>query len=809
MHPGVLVENRKKNKNHMKFNVKKLIAKYLICVLSLLSATSNSQKGFHLEKAGQVKIPEHASSIWGYTDASGIEYALLGTYEGLRIYSLENPSKPLELKFIQEFSSPWREIKTSGNFAYVVNESSGGLLVVDLHSPKDSLPHKFVKHFLASTGDTLEFNTAHTLFVDENGLIYLSGAKKIGNAFAILDPSQDPWNPVVIYHNQEHYCHEVFAYRDTIYCAELLNGVFSIFDSKDKMKVSRITDQVTAGHFTHSVWLEKDRKILYTADETEGASVEAWDLTDLELIRKSDSYKVINKEYPTVIPHNVFHTNDRLYVSYYTEGVRILDTRDPYNLVEVAWYDTHEEYKEGFHGCWSVYPFFKNGLCIASDIENGMFVLKYDNNQAAYLEANIRSFRDGSAIHNAKMELNSRGISAEAFSGLNGVIKTGLGLSDTAYILVSKKGFYPYRDTILLKQDSTIYLNIDLLELPVYDVSLQISDRQTGLAIQNAEVVLYNHDFEYRYQSDSLGQVYATNIYSQPWNISAGKWSYQTEFKADVSVNGNLQLQLDLNKAYQDEFLHDLKWTSHASQDSKVSWKRGTFEELAFRFSNFPTEDIDTDFGNYAYYTSNYEISDTAYNLKGQLSLQSPPMDLSAYDEIELSYHAWAYGGYQSTKQIWLQLNDTLLYLENVSENLSGQFNPVSSIQLNVEGYKRDSAHFIFTLYNHPDSFYKEIRLIAAFDGFQCKGKVNSGSKNTYGAIEMNPNPAQEYINLILPDNIPFPATLNISDLYGRVHMKLANILHGEHVIKISELPPGMYWLYVSGRNFKGTFVKM
>ncbi|MBK8954727.1 MAG: choice-of-anchor B family protein [Saprospiraceae bacterium] len=793
----------------MKLILKILHINYIIYVICLFTIDINAQQSFHLQKIAQVKIPENASSIWGYTDSHRVEYALLGTSKGLRIYSLENPANPQELISILEYPSLWREIKTSGQFAYIVNESYGGLLIVDLRSPKDSIPYRFVSQLVNAEGDSLELQTSHTLFVDEKGLIYLSGAKNIGNAFAILDPRVDPWNPLVLYNNQEYYCHEVFARNDTVYAAELLNGVFSIFDCRDKKNVQRIADQPTGGHFTHSVWLEKDRKILYTVDETEGASVEAWDLTDLEFIRKSDSYKVNNKEYPAVIPHNVFHTNDRLYVSYYTEGVRILDTRDPYNLVEVALYDTHEEYLEGFHGCWSVYPFFKDGLCIASDIENGMFVLQYDNNPAAYLHANIRSARDGSSVQNAKMELSSRGISTEAFSGLNGLIKTGLGLSDTAYILVTKKGFYPHRDTILIKQDSTVYLNIDMLELPVYDVTLHINDRQSGQAIQNAEVVFYNSDFEFRYQSDSDGRVLAKDIYSQPWNISAGKWSYRTEFFADLPINGNQDLKMELGKAYQDDFLHDLQWTSFTSQDPLVHWRRGTFEELAFKFSNFPTKDIDADFGNYAYYTSNYEISDTAYHLKGQLTLQSPPMDLSGFDEIELSYHAWSYGGYESTKQTWLQLTDTSLLLENIPENLTGQFNPVSKIHLKVKGYKRDSAHFQFKLFNHVDSFFKEIRLIAAFDGFQCIGKINASTEETYPSIQLYPNPANQIIHLNLPGNIPLPASLTISDLFGRNLLQRSCLKQGEIEMDIGELQAGLYWVHIKGTAFKCSFVKI
>ena len=118
--------------------------------------------------------------------------------------------------------------------------------------------------------------------------------------------------------------HEVHAYKDVFYGAELFNGVFSIWDIKDRSTPIRLSDQQTYKHFTHSVWVEKDRPILYTADETNKAIVEAWDVSDPNDIKRTDYFQVENDTDPLTIPHNVFHLQDHLYISWYTEGVRIL-----------------------------------------------------------------------------------------------------------------------------------------------------------------------------------------------------------------------------------------------------------------------------------------------------------------------------------------------------------------------------------------------------------------------------------------------------------------------------------------------------
>ena len=49
------------------------------------------------------------------------------------------------------------------------------------------------------------------------------------------------------------------------------------------------------------------------------------------------------------------------------------------NPSNFAWYDTFEntEY-DGYNGCWGAYPFLPSGNLLASDIQNGLFVLQYD-----------------------------------------------------------------------------------------------------------------------------------------------------------------------------------------------------------------------------------------------------------------------------------------------------------------------------------------------------------------------------------------------------------------------------------------------
>ena len=83
------------------------------------------------------------SDIWGYTDADGKEFALIGSWDGTHIIDISNEI-PQETGFIEGATSVWRDIKTFGNYMYIGTEanfpgllSSGpeGIQVVDLTDP--------------------------------------------------------------------------------------------------------------------------------------------------------------------------------------------------------------------------------------------------------------------------------------------------------------------------------------------------------------------------------------------------------------------------------------------------------------------------------------------------------------------------------------------------------------------------------------------------------------------------------------------------------------------------------------------------
>lgn len=754
----------------------------------------SGQNYYNIDLLARVSVAERSGSIWGYTDSKGIEYALLGTELGLRVFSLEDPHNPLVLKFIPAEPSIWREIKTYGQFAYITTEAKDGLMVVDLSSPKDSIPYRFIRHYTDAKGDSVTINTAHTIFIDEEGLIYLAGAGPVGAGFALLAAGNNPRQPEFLMHYSDDYFHEVYATKNRLYSAELFNGVFGIWDISDKLNPKRINDQQTAKTFSHSVWFETNRPVLYTTDETEAAYVESWDLSDEYNIKNLGRFRLPKKPDGHPIPHNVFYHDERLYVSYYTEGVRILDAKYPDKLIEVAWYDTHDEYETGFHGCWNVFPFFKSGICIASDIENGLFVLRYNGQRAGYVEASIRDTKDSTPIHDAIMRISRDTHLVESYSNIKGLVKSGFPEEDSMIISIEKKGYYPLEFKSYITRNEILKLDLFMQELPQHQFRIHVVDQTSRNNLSHAQAALMNQDFRFTFQTDTLGIGQIDKVYQQKWDLITGKWGYLQKWKENIELNRNLQMEVELSSGYEDDFELDLGWTS-SGDDPKVRWIQGDFSELSFAYSNFPIADIRGDIGTHALYTNNYENSDSAFSLKGELNLYSPWMDLSMFETIDIEYHAWAYGGYNSKKEIYLSSKDTSILLESIPENLSGTFNPKSKIQIDLSVIKMDSAQLMLRLYNDPDSFYQAIRLFAAFDGFKLSGKKKSKTnENNKPSILIYPNPVYDFLTVELKD---IHSPINNIEIYNATGVKFKTIkIHGNNLqINVADWPAGYYFI--------------
>ncbi|MEO6189873.1 MAG: hypothetical protein ABIO44_05375, partial [Saprospiraceae bacterium] len=94
-------------------------------------------------------------------------------------------------------------------------------------------------------------------------------------------------------------------------------------------------------------------------------------------------------------------------------------------------------------------------------------------------------------------------------------------------------------------------------------------------------------------------------------------------------------------------------------------------------------------------------------------------------------------------------LNGEIIPLEQIIENLSGKFNPVSKFKINVKNKLRDESYFVIHFWNDPDSSIFAIPLKAALDAFKLIGHRSTDNEPlNFKALQIYPNPMNDFVFL-------------------------------------------------------------
>ena len=411
------------------------------------------------------------NDIWGMKKGAR-EYAFVGFEDGVAIVDVTFPTAPVEVFYVQGTFNVARDLKTYNNHLYVVNEGSGGLMIIDLNPLPGTLTMANVSFYTGNA--TFPVNTTHNLFIDENGIIYLCRTNKTADNY-ILSVFNNPKNPVHlgIYNDVE--LHDAFVRNDTLWGAAIRDGIFVVVDVSNKANPITMASQPTSSVFTHNIWPTNNGKTVFTTDEVAGAFLDAYDVSNINNITLLG--KVQSNPGQNVIPHNTFFRNNFLITSYYTDGVLLHDVSDPTNIIEVGNYDTSPFMSgTGFGGCWGVYPYLPSGIILASDRQNGLFILGPNYIQAARLEGVVTNALTSATIDNVNVELLNK--STTTATNLIGNYKTGIVNTGNYDIVYSKPGFLP--DTVFnltLTSGQTVVQNVQLTPLSTSILDINTSEK--------------------------------------------------------------------------------------------------------------------------------------------------------------------------------------------------------------------------------------------------------------------------------------------------------------------------------------------
>jgi len=306
-----------------------------------------------------------AAGNWGYTTASGRRFALTGLSTGTSIVEVTDPAHPRNVALVTGPDSQWREIRTYGEYVYTTTEAPWGLDIISMKDPD---------HPVRVQTWSKTFRTAHSLWIDtDRGLLFANGSNGRTGGMRILDIGSNPEDPTEVGAFTDFYIHDSYTRGNVLFASAINDGIEALLDVSDPRRIREIARFFTGGRFTHNSWVTRDGRYLFTTDERTGMPVEGWDITNPAAPRKVTQF-IAN---PAAIAHNVLIDGDRLLVSHYTEGVYLLDIRNPEQPRVIGSYDTFPGASGGFNGTWGAYIFPASNLVVASDISGGLFVLAY------------------------------------------------------------------------------------------------------------------------------------------------------------------------------------------------------------------------------------------------------------------------------------------------------------------------------------------------------------------------------------------------------------------------------------------------
>ena len=490
----------------------------LITFFVLLSHTVFGQVNIELQ--ANVTYDDQLSDIWGYTDSLGREYALVCLRGGIAIENITNPTEPERIAIIEGPRSTWRDAKTFGQFAYFINESSGGLQIINLKNlpnAPDSTDSYFWSPIIPELG---LLSTCHNIYIDEaTGYGFLAGCDVNNGGVIILDLFTDPGNPIYVSAAAPVYAHDVYTRDNFIYSSDIFDGVFAIQDMSNKDSIFTVSSQTTPFLFTHNAWLSDDSNVIFTTDERGDAPIGAYDISDKNNIKFLDEFRPIASIRSGAIPHNVHVKNDFLITSYYTEGVIITDGNKPDNLIEVGNYDTFLEAGGGFTGVWGAFPFFESGLVIGSDVDNGLFILKPTYTRACYLEGVVLDSISGLPLDGVAVTILSSDAN-EDLSNINGSYKTGQVSAGVFDVSFTKAGYQTKTALARLENGELTILNVALVAI---DSSMStsiplLSNVETLTTYPNPFVNQLTLQYELTYLEANT-QLVITNLLGQPISV--------------------------------------------------------------------------------------------------------------------------------------------------------------------------------------------------------------------------------------------------------------------------------------------------
>jgi choice-of-anchor B domain-containing protein len=783
----------------------------LFCFLSIQSTFGQ----LNMTYKSNVTYNESLNDIWGYAAPDGREYALVGLRNGVSVIDVTDTENPGIKGYADGPSSTWRDMKEYNGYAYVTNESSGGLLVIDLTGLPNELTADDYYYWAPNLSGLGTLSSCHNIYIDENGYAYLVGCNLNQGGMIILDVFSTPGTPEYVAPGPPVYAHDIYVRNNIAYNSEIYAGAFAAYDVSDKTNVIELGSQNTPFNFTHNAWLSDDGDFLFTTDEQANAPVGSYDVSDLSDIKEVDQFRPLETLGDGVIPHNVHVWNDWIIISYYTDGCIIVDGSRPSNLIEVGNFDTYIPSGTGFSGAWGAYPFLPSGTVLVSDIGNGVYILEPNYVRACWLEGQVTDANTGDPINNVSIDIQSSQIN-QTNTNTEGNYSTGIATAGTYDVIVSHPAYETFVASIELENGELTILNVELGGAATQAVSGLVIEAGTGNPIPGAQVILSNPVISYEVTADAAGAFSLPAVIESDYKLYAGSWGHHN-IEMDLDVEGSVQtMTIELEEGYLDDFIIDYDWEVQGTASSG-NWERGEPDGTTYNNDQCnPDFDVNGDVGNLCYVTGNAGGSagnDDVDN--GSTRLTSPIMDLSTYNQPVLKFNYWFFNdGGQSfpNDKLVVSVTDGTLIIEVIDFNVSGSTWKEQEINLADFITPNDQIQITFSTSDQVgDNFGHLVEAgIDAFEVYEGNPVAVLELDQSTVDIVATPNPFRDNLTVQYDfENIPNQATLMIYNLVGQA-VAAYPLEASRGSIEINDLrDKGIYFLQVEADGIRTKAMKV
>lgn len=355
---------------------------FLIIILCGFFATA--QDSLNMKKMAVLSgMGVDYNDIWGYRMGSK-EYGVIGSNSAINIVDVTDCGNPVLVhQWVDGSSVIWRDFKEYGDYIYAVCDGGAcqeGLQVIN-------------KNDFSHSQSLAQFRSAHNIFVEkESGRLYVVGSNTNSHGIWIYDIKTDPANPTLLKDlrlrdvqndpSGNYYIHDIYVLNDTAYASHGYVG-YRIWDLTDVNNVSLVAELDDSNGYNHSSWKHPSAPYLYVAEEVPiGKPIFVYDISEISDPFTTYSFKdpLEAPNHTNNRPHNPFVLRDRLYISYYHDGVMVYDVSNPELPERIAYYDTYIDNNgngySGYEGAWGTYPFLPSGCILAADITHGLNTLE-------------------------------------------------------------------------------------------------------------------------------------------------------------------------------------------------------------------------------------------------------------------------------------------------------------------------------------------------------------------------------------------------------------------------------------------------